>query len=134
MISKVKYIKKSRVREICMHGSVRGESQCKGGIQMKVAESLEAVHTHTHTHTILTKLCAYLLYLQCNGGIRLLEYISIFLPKDQNKKYMLIKAYRKISLVLYVKNKIGYINEICNKYISNEMKKIKLLHDSLSFL
>ena len=43
---------------------------------MKIAESLEAVHTHTHTHTYtytnaLQKVYAYLLYPQCNGENRI---------------------------------------------------------------
>ena len=40
---------------------------------MRVAESLEAVHTHTHTHTHVLTNVRYLLCLQCNGGIRLLD-------------------------------------------------------------
>ena len=54
---------------------MRGESQSKGGVQMRVAESLGAVHTHTHTH-VLTNV-RYLLCLQCNGGIRLLDRAEV---------------------------------------------------------
>ena len=41
---------------------------------MRVAESLEAVHTHTHTYTytnVLQKVYAYLLYSQCKGENRI---------------------------------------------------------------
>ena len=80
-------------------------------------------------------------------------YISIFLQKRkntfiqlsktiqrrkfqkyQNIKYVLIKAYRKISLILRVQKKIGYIKGANNKENVYKMKEIKLLHDSLSFL
>ena len=61
-------------------------------------------------------------------------YISRFLPKrrlqiHQNIKYVVFKAYKKISLILYVQNKIGYAQRI-----SERIKRIKLLHNSLSFL
>mgnify|MGYP005838776449 CR=1 FL=1 len=60
-------------------------------------------------------------------------YISGFLQKEKNTN--IIKAYRRISFVCYVKNKIGYIKRVnCEKTANINVKKIKLLHDSLSFL
>ena len=89
------------------------------------ARSLEAVHTHTHTHT------------------------SIFIQKEKTRicqeiKNRLNQAYKKISFIEHDKNKIGYIKENCNDnkcFVNrrintklNTIKKIKFLHDSLSFL
>ena len=54
--------------------------------------------------------------------------------KYQNINSVLIKAYKKISLVLCVQKKIGYIKGVSNKENVYKMKEIKLLHDSLSFL
>ncbi len=78
---------------------------------MKVAESLEAVHTHTHTHTISTKLCIYLLCLQCNGGICLLDRA----------------VFSKISFIKHVKKIKIYRDRL-------RAKVKKLLQNSLSFL
>ena len=71
-----------------------------------------ALYTHTHTS----------IFIQ-NG--------KTILCQEKNK---LNQAYRKLSLILHVKNKIGYIKGKINKVNVYRMKTIKLLHDSLSFL
>ena len=65
-----------------MHGSVRGESQCKGGIQMKVAESLEAVHTHTHTQYLQN--CALICYTY-NAMVEFVYSTRHFYQKERIK-------------------------------------------------
>ena len=61
-------------------------------------------------------------------------YSKRIFQKYQNINYELIKAYRKISLILRIQKKIGYIKGVTNKENVYKMKEIKLLHDSLSFL
>ena len=75
------------------------------------AEIVGAVHTHTHTS----------IFIQ-NGKTRICQEII-------NR---LNKAYIKISFIKYVQNnekKIGYIGRA-----KESVKRIKLLHNSLSFL
>ena len=81
---------------------------------------------------------------QILGAVYIYIYIYIYIEistkrkisniSNQNIKNILVQAYKKISLILYAKNEIGYIKGVYSKYNSNDMKKIKLLHDSLSFL
>ena len=75
------------------------------------AESIGAVHTHTHTHTHTS------IFIQ-NGKTRICQEI----------KNRLDQAYRKISFIKYIQ-KIGYVERA-----KESVKRIKLLHNSLSFL
>ena len=70
---------------------------------------------------------------QTIGALYIYIYISIFLPKRKNTN--IVKAYNEISFLYHVKNKIGYIKRVnCEKIANKNVKKIKFLHDSLSFL